>query len=220
LIPEPALELSLAANRHLKLNCFAGVDEVGRGCLFGPVWAAAVVLKTEAFNLLPQLGVTDSKALSPKRRAALVPLIQSQLSSYGYGQASAAEIDRIGIRAATELAMLRALQRLQLIPELLLVDGSLKLRPWLGPQQTMVRGDSSCLTIACASILAKQGRDALLNRLAHAWPGYGLEQHHGYGTLKHRQALLKLGPSPLHRLSFALNTNFGNHLPVASQPGL
>ena len=193
---------------------------MGRGCLFGPVWAAAVCLDAEAFDYLPQLGVTDSKALSPKRRAALIPLISPFLASFAYGQASAAEIDRIGIRAATELAMLRALQRLQVVPELLLVDGSLTLRPWKAAQKTVVRGDSSCLTIACASILAKEQRDQLLERLALVWPGYGLEQHHGYGTLQHRRALQKLGPSPLHRLSFALGTNSRNHAPLASQPAL
>lgn len=198
----------------------AGVDEVGKGCLFGPVWAAAVILKPQAFAELPGLGVTDSKALSAKRRAALLPLIQPQLETFGYGQASAAEIDRLGIRAATELAMLRALQRLQLMPELLLVDGCLRLRPWQGEQETVVRGDSSCLAISCASILAKQARDALVERLALVWPGYGLEQHHGYGTLKHRQAIAKLGPSPLHRLSFAHGTKNGNPAPIAGPPGL
>ena len=193
---------------------------MGRGCLFGPVWAAAVCLDAEAFDYLPQLGVTDSKALSSKRRASLIPLISPFLASFGYGQASAAEIDRMGIRGATELAMLRALQRLQVVPELLLVDGSQALRPWKAAQKTVVRGDSSCLTIACASILAKEHRDQLLERLALVWPGYGLEQHHGYGTLQHRMALQKLGPSPLHRLSFALGTNSRNHAPLASQPAL
>ena len=110
----------------------AGVDEVGRGCLFGPVWAAAVILKAEAFERLPQLGVTDSKALSAKRRQAFLPEIHAHCLSYGLGQASAACIDAIGIRAATELAMLRALHRLCPSPDHVLVDGSLPLRPWPG----------------------------------------------------------------------------------------
>ena len=143
----------------------AGVDEVGRGCLFGPVWAAAVILKAEAFDRLPALGVTDSKALSAKRRQALLPEIHSHCLSYGLGQASAACIDAVGIRAATELAMCRALQRLCPSPDHVLVDGSLPLRPWPGSQETVVAGDSHCLAIACASILAKEGRDALLQRL-------------------------------------------------------
>ena len=180
----------------------AGVDEVGRGCLFGPVWAAAVILRAEAFEQLPALGLTDSKALSARRRQALLPEIYSHCLSFGLGQASAACIDRIGIRAATELAMLRALQRLHPIPDHVLVDGSLPLRPWSGSQETVVAGDSHCLAIACASILAKEGRDALLQRLDLQWAGYGLAAHKGYGTKQHRQALLQWGPTPLHRLSF------------------
>ena len=180
----------------------AGVDEVGRGCLFGPVWAAAVILRAEAFAHLPALGVTDSKALSPKRRQALLPEIHSHCLSFGLGQASAACIDAVGIRAANELAMCRALQRLRPSPEHVLVDGSLPLRPWSGSQETVVAGDRHCLAIACASILAKEGRDALLQRLDQRWPGYGLASHKGYGTKQHRQALLQMGPTPLHRLSF------------------
>lgn len=196
------LEPGLAAELALSLPSLVGVDEVGRGCLFGPVWATAVALSADAYLHLPGIGVTDSKALSARRRAWLQPQILAGLSHCGHGQASAAEIDRLGIRAATELAMLRALQRLSLAPPLLLVDGNLPLRPWTGTQRSYVAGDSRCLTIACASILAKQGRDALLERLARRWPAYGLERHRGYGTLQHRQALLLHGPSPLHRLSF------------------
>jgi ribonuclease HII len=132
----------------------------------------------------------------------LVPEILAMAEAYGFGQGSAEEIDRLGIRVATELAMLRALQRLPQPPALVLVDGNLPLRPWPGPQQTLVRGDSLNLSIACASILAKQGRDALLERLARRWPAYGFDRHRGYGTRQHRQALLAHGPTPLHRHSF------------------
>ena len=198
----PLLEPGIAAQAGVALAQLAGVDEVGRGCLFGPVWAAAVVLPPQAFKGLRSLGVTDSKALSAKRRAALLPVIQRQVLAFGYGQASAHEIDANGIRVATELAMLRALQRLQQPPAHVLVDGSLPLRPWPGSQECVVAGDSHCLTIACASILAKQGRDALLQRLDQRWPGYGFAQHKGYGTLAHRDALKRLGPTPMHRLSF------------------
>jgi len=184
----------------------AGVDEVGRGCWFGPVFAGAVILPPAAEVPLAAAGLTDSKALSARRRAQLVPQIQAAAQAWALGQASAREIDRHGIRTATERAMLRALQRLELqgapALDLLLVDGVLPLRGWSGPQHTVVRGDSLCLAIAAASVLAKQARDALITRLAVAHPGFGLERHAGYGTAVHRQALLMLGLTPLHRRSF------------------
>ena len=124
------------------------------------------------------------------------------MDAWALGQASALEIDRLGIRRATELAMLRALQRLPRRPELLLVDGVLPLRLWPHPQQTIVRGDSSSAAIAAASVLAKEARDALIRRLADRYPDYGLERHAGYGTAIHRQAVLRLGPTTLHRSSF------------------
>ncbi len=180
----------------------AGVDEVGRGCLFGPVFAAAVVLDIEAAGRLLEAGLTDSKKLTAKRRQALVPLIEQNSIAWALGQGSAREIDRQGIRVATELAMLRALQRLPEQPSLVLVDGSLPLRPWTGHQKTIVAGDSLSAAIAAASVLAKQARDALIRRLALRFPGYGLERHAGYGTAQHRQALLLSGPTALHRRSF------------------
>ena len=184
----------------------AGVDEVGRGCWFGPVFAGAVILSPAAEPGLAAAGLTDSKALTARRRAALVPRIEAAATAWALGQASAREIDQHGIRTATERAMLRALQRLQVLGappvDLLLVDGVLPLRGWPGPQRTLVRGDSQCLAIAAASVLAKQARDALITRLALCHPGYGLERHAGYGTAVHRQALLQLGPTALHRRSF------------------
>ncbi len=183
----------------------AGVDEVGRGCLFGPVFAAAAVVDGEAIALLQAAGLTDSKQLSARRRASLVPLIQTHARAWALGQASAGEIDRHGIRTATERAMRRALHRLPASPELLLVDGVLPLRGWNGEQRTLVAGDQRCAAIAAASVLAKEARDALLRRLAVRYPGYGLERHVGYGTAVHRQAILKLGPTPLHRRSFLRN---------------
>jgi ribonuclease HII len=180
----------------------AGVDEVGRGCLFGPVFASAVVLDRSAIAVLLDAGLTDSKKLSARRRQVLVPLIQDQARAWALGQASAGEIDRHGIRGATERAMRRALTRLPAPPELLLVDGVLPLRGWSGEQRTLVAGDQRCAAIAAASVLAKQARDGLLRRLAGRYPGYGLERHVGYGTAAHRQAILRLGPTPLHRRSF------------------
>ena len=184
----------------------AGVDEVGRGCWFGPVFAAAVVLPERAAGPLGAAGLTDSKALSPRRREALVPLIKALASGWALGQASAAEIDGHGIRLATEWAMLRALQRLRgalgADPPLVLVDGILPLRCWPGPQRCLVRGDSHSPAIAAASVIAKVARDGLVGRLAERYPGYGLERHAGYGTALHRRALEQLGPTPLHRRSF------------------
>ena len=177
----------------------AGVDEVGRGCLFGPVFAAAVVLTAEAAACLAAAGLTDSKKLSARRRGALVPLIRQQATAWG-------------IRQATEWAMLRALQRLPAPPALLIVDGVLPLRGWSGEQLTLIGGDSLCGAIAAASVLAKEERDALMRRLALRLPGYGLERHAGYGTALHRQALLQHGPSPLHRRSF-----LGAILPLAGR---
>jgi ribonuclease HII len=176
--------------------------------------AGAVVLAAEALAPLADAGLTDSKKLTPRQRQALVPLIRSLAVQWSLGQASAAEIDRIGIRAATERAMVRALQRLPSRPQLLLVDGNLPLRGWSGSQRTLVRGDGRCLAIAAASVLAKQERDALIRRLARHHPGYGLERHVGYGTAEHRHALASLGLTALHRRSF-----LGRTMPL-SIPGL
>ena len=183
-------------------SAIAGVDEVGRGCLFGPVFAAVVVLDAVAAEELQAAGLTDSKKLTPRRRAALVPRIEECSLAWALGQASAREIDGVGIRGATELAMLRALQRLPARPELVLVDGNLPLRLWTGPQLTVVRGDSRSAAIAAASVIAKEARDGLIRRLAARCPGYGLEKHVGYGTAQHREALLASGPTALHRRSF------------------
>jgi ribonuclease HII len=211
-------------------SCCAGVDEVGRGALFGPVFAAAVVLPCSALEPLAAAGLTDSKKISRRHRAALVPQIRALALAWALGQASAAEIDRHGIRPATERAMRRALARLvrqqepgrpaPWIPELVIVDGSLPLRGWSGEQITLVRGDSRCAAIAAASVLAKEERDALLRRLALRFPDYGLERHAGYGTLQHRSALQRLGPSPLHRLSFlgGRGTSQRSRPPAGSPP--
>jgi len=204
----------------------AGVDEVGRGSLFGPVFAAAVVLDAEAQELLAAAGLTDSKKLTARSRSALVPRIHALAVDWGVGQASSAEIDRRGIRCATELAMLRALQKLVVPPELVLVDGVLPLRLWEARQRTVVGGDARCLAIAAASVLAKECRDALIRRLAEYYPGYGLDRHAGYGTALHRSALLDRGATPLHRTSFLGNfglssggTSRGNPPQAGGPPG-
>ena len=136
----------------------AGVDEVGRGCLFGPVFAAAVVLESAAAQELLKAGLTDSKKLSAKRRAALVPVIQSLCAASGLGQASAREIDACGIRVATECAMLRALQRLPQRPGLVLVDGNLPLRLWQGPQRTVIAGGQPISGHCCGECSGQGGQ--------------------------------------------------------------
>ena len=180
----------------------AGVDEVGKGCLFGPVFAGAVILsKSNESKLLGQ-GLKDSKKLNSRQRNNLVPLIKENSIAWSLGQASAREIDSIGIRMATEKAMLRALEKFISPPELILVDGILPIRLWQGEQQTQVRGESHFASIAAASVLAKEARDALIKRLAQKYTLYGLEQNKGYGTEIHRANLIKAGKTKLHRKSF------------------
>ena len=180
----------------------AGVDEVGKGCLFGPVFAGAVILsKANASKLLRQ-GLKDSKKLSPRQRYNLVPLIKQNSIAWSIGQASAREIDSIGIREATEKAMLRALEKFPSPPDLILVDGILPIRLWPGKQKTQVRGEHHFASIAAASVLAKETRDELIKRLARKYNLYGLEKNKGYGTEAHRTSLIKSGSTKLHRKSF------------------
>jgi len=180
----------------------AGVDEVGKGCLFGPVFAGAVILSKENERNLLSQGLKDSKKLSPSQRQNLVPLIKKNSITWAIGQASAREIDSIGIRKATEKAMLRALEKFSSPPELILVDGILPIRLWPGKQKTQIRGESHFASIAAASVLAKEARDELIKRLAKKYISYGLELNKGYGTKVHRKNLIKEGPTTLHRKSF------------------
>ena len=185
-----------------KKTLIAGVDEVGKGCLFGPVFAGAVILSNEdETNLLSQ-GLKDSKKLSPRQRKNLVPLIKKHSIAWAIGQASAREIDIIGIREATEKAMLRALEKFPSPPDLILVDGILPIRLWPGEQKTQVRGESHFASIAAASVLAKETRDELIKRLARKYSFYELEKNKGYGTEIHRINLIKEGATKLHRKSF------------------
>ena len=180
----------------------AGVDEVGKGCLFGPVFAGAVILsKANELQLLSK-GLKDSKKLNCRQRNHLVPLIKENSIAWSLGQASAREIDSMGIRIATEKAMLRALEKFSSQPKLIIVDGILPIRSWKGKQQTQVRGESYFASIAAASVLAKESRDALIMRLACKYTFYGLEKNKGYGTQAHRINLIKAGASKLHRKSF------------------
>lgn len=179
----------------------AGVDEAGRGALAGPVTAAAVILPS---NLLPELSlVNDSKQLSAPQRQQLADMVRRHAVAYGVASVPAAEIDQMGIIAATKLAMRLAIEQLQPAAQYLLIDGPLLLGPRHLPQQPIVRGDSLSLSIAAASILAKVGRDQHMVALAEQYPLYGLAQHKGYGTVAHRAALAQHGPSPIHRHTFA-----------------
>ena len=180
----------------------AGVDEVGKGCLFGPVYAAAVILSKENETKLLSQGLKDSKKLSHRQRNILVPLIKTNSIAWTIGQASAREIDVVGIRNATEKAMLRALEKFSSPPDLILVDGILPIRLWPGKQKTQVRGESHFASIAAASVLAKEARDELIKRLARKYNCYGLEKNKGYGTEIHRTNLIKEGATKLHRKSF------------------
>ena len=179
-----------------------GLDEVGKGSLFGPVLAGAVILKTDQEQNLIKAGLKDSKALSATKRAKLVPRIKIASLAWGIGEATAKEIDQIGIREATEKAMLRALAQINLKIDLLLVDGILPLRPWQGAQKTLVKGESKSLSIAAASVLAKEARDIMIKEIAKSFPGYGLETNVGYGTASHRQAIIEKGATSLHRKYF------------------
>ena len=189
-------------NMGYKKFIIAGVDEVGKGCLFGPVYAAAVILSKENETKLLSQGLKDSKKLSHRQRNILVPLIKTNSIAWTIGQASAREIDVIGIRDATEKAMLRALEKFSSPPDLILVDGTLPIRFWPGKQKTQVRGESHFASIAAASVLAKEARDELIKRLARKYNCYGLEKNKGYGTEIHRTNLIKEGATKLHRKSF------------------
>lgn len=181
----------------------AGVDEVGRGALFGPVVAAAVILPVSALPQLALAGVKDSKQLSPLRRLKLTQEIQRLALDWRIGYATSQEIDQINILQASLLAMKRAILKLKVKPDLCLVDGKQPLPNLPLPQQTMVKGDERSLEIAAASVVAKVWRDELVIRLAGKYPNYELATNKGYGTERHRLALQRYGPSPLHRLSFS-----------------
>lgn len=181
----------------------AGVDEVGRGALFGPVVAAAVILTPEQERQLQAVGVNDSKSLSPKRREELAHHVREVALTWGLGWAHPREIDRINILQATFLAMHRALSRLVPVPEHCLVDGNKAIPSVRLPQTTVVKGDSRSLAIASASIVAKVHRDRWIVSLSDRYPGYALASNKGYGSAAHRRALQALGPTSDHRLSFS-----------------
>ena len=176
----------------------AGTDEVGRGPLAGEVVAAAVILDPAT----PIPGLNDSKKLSDKQRQQLVILIKERALALAIGRSSVMEIDSLNILQASLLAMRRAVEALPLRPQLVYVDGN-HLPDWRYKSRAIVRGDAKIPAIAAASVLAKVTRDREMEALDSLYPGYGMAKHKGYPTKQHLEALAKLGPSPIHRKSFA-----------------
>ncbi len=179
-----------------------GIDEVGRGCIFGPVFASIVVISAENNHLLKKIGVDDSKKLSEKKRNSLLPKILKLSKDWGIGQSSVREIDRYGIRHATELSMVRAINKLKLTPSKIYIDGNLPLSLWHGEQEMIIKGDSKLTSISAASILAKVKRDALMIRLEEKYKGYVLYKNKGYGTSDHFLSIKQFGITNMHRKSF------------------
>ena len=178
----------------------AGLDEAGRGALAGPILAAAVILPRKIRAAWLDR-VRDSKMLSPKQRLALFDYICDAATGVGFGMVSHDYIDRWGIASANRLAMQQAIEQLEPSPDFLLID-YLRLPDVPLPQKGITNGDALCITIACASIIAKVIRDRIMVTLDAVVPGYNLGQHKGYGTEEHIRYLEKLGPSSIHRLSY------------------
>lgn len=200
--PEPAggkYRCEATLERELRARGFqavAGVDEVGRGALFGPVVAGAVILSPER----PVRGLDDSKVLEPERREVLAERIRERAVAWAVAAVDAATIDHVNIYQATRIAMRMAVSRLKPAPDFLLVDAVPIDLPL--PQRSLIKGDARCHAIAAASIVAKVYRDGCMRVWDEVFPEYGLASHKGYSTPEHYQAIEKYGLTPLHRLSF------------------
>ncbi len=198
-IKSPACSWKLE-NAALKSGALrvAGLDEVGRGPMFGPVVAAAVILdRNTRFH-----GLTDSKKLCEAKRIELDAQIRAKAVAWAIAAVDVDTIDRINIRRASLLAMRLAVEQLGVAPDYLLIDG-IDTIDWPCPQQSVIQGDGTSYSIAAASVLAKVYRDALLVELDRQYPGYGLASHKGYCSREHMDALAKLGPTPLHRKNWS-----------------
>ena len=191
--PEQAL-------RYYGYQKIAGVDEVGRGALFGPVVAAAVILP-ECLEELATAGLKDSKQLDREQREELDQKIRAMALAVSVAEVDAATLDRVNIYQASRIAMLEAVLGLAIAPDHLLIDAMRLDHPCR--QTKLIYGDALSLSIAAASVIAKVHRDALMRQLDQVHPGYGLASHKGYATPEHRRALVEIGPCPLHRRSFA-----------------
>jgi len=178
----------------------AGCDEAGRGCLAGPVFAAAVIFPADYHHEL----LNDSKKLSEKKRMALRPIIEREALAYAVASVSAEEIDRINIHNASYLAMHKALDMLQIKAEYIIVDGNRFIPYQETPHTCIVKGDGKYLSIAAASILAKTYRDEYMDNIASDYPDYDWLNNKGYPTIKHRTAVLEYGSTPHHRKSFRI----------------
>lgn len=187
------LERVLARDGHRRV---AGLDEAGRGCLFGPVFAAAVILNPER----PIRGLNDSKQLSPEERTVLAGRIRERALDWAVAEVEPGEIDRINIYQASRLAMKRALAKLAAPPDYLLVD-ALTVESGI-PQRGVIHGDALSVSIAAASILAKVDRDASMERWDEMYPEFGFKRHKGYACPEHLRALERFGPTPHHRYSY------------------
>ena len=197
--PNVGEELSLASQGYRRI---AGIDEAGRGSWAGPLVAAAVCLPPLEDRLLNLLhGVRDSKQLAPRKRSELYIRIIGCAVDVGIGIVSPATIDRLGLTRSGELAMLRAVEDLSSPPDCLLID-AFSLKSCSLHQRSIIRGDSICLSIASASIVAKVSRDRLMQSAERVYPGYGFRQNKGYGTDLHRKALESQGPCSYHRRSY------------------
>lgn len=185
------------AARKLGWTRIAGIDEAGRGALFGPVVAAAVILNPKRRIV----GLDDSKKLDAERRAELAPRIREHALAWAVAEVDSSRIDAWNIYQASRQAMTAAMQQLSIPPDYLLID-AMELDVLI-EQKSLIKGDARSVSIAAASILAKTHRDARLEQLDAEFPGYGLAQHKGYGTPVHLEALRRLGPTRLHRFSFA-----------------
>ena len=189
--------LLLKINEHL-IEC--GTDEAGRGCLVGPVTAAAVILPSDFKHPF----LTDSKQLSEKKRLLLKEIIETEAISYGVSHVMMDEIDQVNILNASILGMHRAIDCLSHMPQFIAIDGN-KFKPYQKiPYECVIKGDGKYLHIAAASILAKTYRDEFMAKLHDKYPLYNWKQNKGYPTLEHREALKKYGPTPYHRKSFRL----------------
>ena len=176
----------------------AGVDEAGCGCWAGPVYAAAVILPFDS-----RIGlIRDSKTLSLEQRLRVAAEVKEEAMAWAVGTASAEEIDQLNIRGAGALAMRRAVERLSTVPQFVLSD-AFRIPGLAMPQKAVIRGDLTIKSVAAASVIAKVERDLEMDRLDALHPGYGFTRHKGYGTKEHQAALAKLGPSPIHRMSYA-----------------
>lgn len=182
------------------LNLECGTDEAGRGCLAGPVTAAAVILKPDFKNLI----LNDSKQISEKKRNILRPIIENEALCFGFSHIYPEKIDKINILNASILAMHKSIESLKNTPEFIIVDGN-KFRPFNKiPHETIIKGDGKFLSIAAASVLAKTYRDEYMNRIHKEFPMYNWKKNKGYPTKEHREAIKKFGITKYHRKSFRL----------------